>query len=51
VGLKDGDNCDPTADTLCESICTADTQMRCLCALHGGGGGGKWACTPGIPCL
>jgi hypothetical protein len=50
VGLKDGDSCAPTADALCESACTADAQMRCLCAPHGGGGGGKWACTTGIAC-
>jgi collagen type I alpha len=50
VGLKDGDNCNPSADTLCQSSCTAGTQMHCLCAAHGGGGGAKWTCTTGLAC-
>jgi pilus assembly protein FimV len=50
TGLKDGDNCNLNVDTLCQSVCAANTQMHCLCAPHGGGGGGKWACTAGIAC-
>ncbi|HLK89183.1 MAG TPA: hypothetical protein VKZ18_04760 [Polyangia bacterium] len=50
AGLQDGDNCTPGTDTLCESACTNKMQMRCLCAPHGGGGGGKWTCTTGVAC-
>jgi hypothetical protein len=50
AGLQDGDNCTPTTDTICASACAAGKQMQCLCALHGGGGGGKWTCSTGITC-
>jgi len=47
AGLKDGDNCTPSTDTLCASTCTNNMQMHCLCVAHGGGGGSKWSCTTG----
>ena len=50
AGAANGNvDCDPTMDVTCRTACTNQMQDLCVCALHGGGGNGRWTCGT-VPC-